>query len=46
MANFVARYRGRDSHYADVECAYAELEGYLELSCKTRYWKEEGQQFG
>ena len=34
MANFVARYRGSDGHYADVECAYAEFERYLVLSCK------------
>ena len=33
MANFMARYRGGDAHYADVECAYAELERYLVLSC-------------
>ena len=24
----MARYRGRDGHYADVECAHAELERY------------------
>jgi hypothetical protein len=24
MANFMARYRRSDGHYADVECAYAE----------------------
>ena len=29
----MARYRGRDGHYADVECAYAELERYLVLRC-------------
>jgi len=29
----MAHYRGRDGHYADVECAYAELERYLGLSC-------------
>jgi hypothetical protein len=46
MANFVARYCGGDGHYADVECAYRELERYLVLSCNTRYWKEEGHQFG
>ena len=34
MASLVARYRGGDGHYADVECAYAELERYLVLSCK------------
>jgi len=33
MANFMAHYRGGDGHYADVECAYAELEWYLVLSC-------------
>src|SRR6516162_1624104 len=33
MANFVARYRRSDGHYADVECAYAELERHLVLSC-------------
>jgi hypothetical protein len=27
------RYRGSDGHYADVECAYGELERYLVLSC-------------
>jgi hypothetical protein len=32
MANFMARYRGGDGHYADVECAYGELERYLVLS--------------
>ncbi len=31
MANFMARYRGSDGHYADVECAYAELERYVVL---------------
>jgi hypothetical protein len=31
----MARYRGGDGHYADVECAYAELERYLVLSCKV-----------
>ena len=34
MANFMARYRGGDGHYADVESAYAELERYVVLSCK------------
>jgi hypothetical protein len=34
MANFMARYRGGDGHYADVECAYAQPERYLVLSCK------------
>jgi hypothetical protein len=33
MANFMARYRWGDGHYADVECANAELERYLVLSC-------------
>jgi hypothetical protein len=28
----MARYRGGDGHYADVECAYGELERYLVLS--------------
>ena len=28
----MARYHGGDGHYADVECAYAELERYLVLS--------------
>ena len=42
MANFVARYRRDDGHYADVECAYAELERHLVLSCNE--WKEEGHQ--
>jgi len=33
MANFMARYRGGDGHYAGVECAYAELKRYgLSLS--------------
>jgi hypothetical protein len=31
MANFMARYRRGDGHYADVECAYDELERYLVL---------------
>jgi len=35
MANFMARYRGGDGHYVDVERAYAELERYLVLSCKV-----------
>ena len=35
MGNFMANYRGGDGHYADVECAYAELERYLVLSCKV-----------
>jgi hypothetical protein len=29
----MANYRERDGHYADVECAYAELERYLVLNC-------------
>ena len=33
MANFMDRCRGGDGHYADVECANAELERYLVLSC-------------
>jgi hypothetical protein len=28
----MARYRGGDGHYADVECAYAELKRYLVLN--------------
>jgi hypothetical protein len=32
---FMARYRRSDGHYADVECAYVELERYLVLSCKA-----------
>jgi hypothetical protein len=31
MANFVARYRRSDGHYADVECAYDKFERYLVL---------------
>ena len=31
----MARYRGGDGRYADMECAYAELERYLVLSCKV-----------
>ena len=31
MANFMARYRGGDGHYTDVECTYGELERYLVL---------------
>ena len=34
MANFMARYRRSDGHYCDVECADAEPERYLVLSCK------------
>ncbi len=30
----MARYRGSDGHYADVECAYADLERYLILKLK------------
>ena len=33
MANFMARYRGGDGHYAGVERADAELERYLLLNC-------------
>ena len=33
MANFMACYRRSISHYADVECTYAEFERYLVLSC-------------
>jgi hypothetical protein len=29
----MARYCGRDGHYTDVECAYAEHERNLVLSC-------------
>jgi hypothetical protein len=29
---FMARYRGGDGHYADMECADAELERYLVLN--------------
>jgi hypothetical protein len=36
MANSMARYRWCDGHYADVECAYAEFEGYLVLSCNVK----------
>jgi hypothetical protein len=28
----MARYRGGDGHYADVECTYAELKRYLVLN--------------
>ena len=40
------RYRGGNRHYADVECAYGELERYLVLSfnVEARYQKEEGHQ--
>ena len=31
MASLVARYRGGDGHYADVECAYAQLQGHFVL---------------
>jgi hypothetical protein len=43
MANFMARYRGGDGHYADVECAYGELERHLVLSFNEQagYWKVE-----
>jgi hypothetical protein len=30
----MARYRRSDGRHADVECAYAELERHLVLSCK------------
>ena len=45
MANFMARYRRSAGHYADVECAYAELERYLVLSCneQTRYLERKGR---
>jgi hypothetical protein len=33
MANFMARDCGGDGDYADVECANAEFERYLVLSC-------------
>jgi len=36
MANLMARYRRSDGHYADVECAYADLERYLVLSCNDK----------
>ena len=36
MANFMARYRRSDGHYAGVECAYAEPERYLVLSCNEQ----------
>jgi hypothetical protein len=43
----MARYRRCDGNYADVECAYAELERYLILSCtKSHYRKKEGHQLG
>jgi len=29
----MARYRRGNGHYADVECAYAQLERYLVLNC-------------
>jgi hypothetical protein len=32
----MARYRWRDCHYADVECAYAEPERHLVLSCNDK----------
>jgi hypothetical protein len=40
----MVRYRRGDGHYADVECAYAQLERYLVLSCNeyARCWKEKG----
>jgi len=33
MESFMARGRRGAGHYADMECAYAELERYLVLSC-------------
>jgi hypothetical protein len=36
MANFVARYRGSNGHYAGVERADAELERYLVLKSQHR----------
>ena len=41
MANFMARYRRSDGHYARVECAYAELERYLVLSLQHRIEHED-----
>ena len=35
MANSMVRHRGSVGHYADVECAYAELERCLVLSCNV-----------
>ena len=35
MANFMDRYRRSTSHYANVECAHAEFERYLVLSCTS-----------
>ena len=45
MANGMDRYRRGTSHYADVECAYVELERYLVLSCneQTRYLQRKGR---
>jgi hypothetical protein len=34
MANASALYRGSDGHHSDLECAYADLERYLVLSCE------------
>lgn len=34
----MARYRRSDGRYADVECAYAELERYLVLIVLRRKW--------
>jgi hypothetical protein len=44
----MARYRGGDGHYTDVECAYAELERFLVLSGNewAHYCKEKGHRFG
>ena len=36
MANFMARHRGGDGHYAGVDCVNAELERYLVLSCNEQ----------
>jgi hypothetical protein len=46
MANFMARHRGGDGHYVDVECADAELERYLVLSFNEEacFGKEKGHQ--
>jgi hypothetical protein len=40
-------HRRSDGHYADVECAYAELERYLVLSCseEARYQKSKAAEF-
>ena len=41
MANFMVRNRGCDGHYAGVECADAELERYLVLSCNIGFEHED-----